>query len=197
VPCRLSLDGRRSRLSPSRSTPSSGVGPGCDQHITSRVHLGRPPERRGIGAMTSVSDPHRCLGARRAIYLTVDMARMVMAGDNKARYPPASRPYRDDRRKRALPWDACRVQRIAALAAEKLPPVVAVNRPRWISPGGPEQLPDDLDDEKYIAIRTRESRSGHGEPSSHVPIIRLPDGPATANKRAPPCQSPKRLPPYR
>jgi hypothetical protein len=119
-----------------------------------------------------------------------------MAGD-KARYPPASRPYRDDRRKRALPWDACRVQRIAALAAEKLLLVVAVNRPRWISPGGPEQLPDDLDDEKYIAIRTRESRSGHGEPSSHVPIIRLPDGPATANKTAPPCQSPKRLPPYR
>jgi hypothetical protein len=30
--------------------------------------------------------------------------------------------------------------------------VVAVNRPRWISPGGPEQLPDDLDDEKYMAI---------------------------------------------
>jgi hypothetical protein len=44
------------------------------------------------------------------------------------------------------------VQRIAALAAEKLLLMVAVNRPRWISPGGPKQLPDDLDDEKYIAI---------------------------------------------
>jgi hypothetical protein len=105
--------------------------PAATNIITSRVHLARPPKSVGaIGAMTDVSDPHRCLRRGGRFISWVDMARMVMAGNNKARYPPASRPYRDDRRKRPLPCDACPVQRIAASAAEKLPLVVAVNRPR-------------------------------------------------------------------
>ena len=52
---------------------------------------------------------------------------------------PLGHIVNDRRKRRPAVRPRARSQRIAASAAEKLPLVVAVNRPRWISPGGPEQ----------------------------------------------------------
>jgi hypothetical protein len=122
--CRGSNPARPRRIPvASATTPANPpVGPRLRPTSTAAFISRDPPRASGVSApWTDVSDPHRCLRRGGRFISWVDMARMVMAGDNKARYPPASRPYRDDRRKRPLPCDACPVQKNCGISGRETP----------------------------------------------------------------------------